>query len=110
MPSGEMANIFNIIQNSKASSKQWVEPLNSTSFSKDRQSSDNNLQTKLINDLKKAGIKSIKSTSNSELAQKISCSQQAREPDCTVDELAGYLDLQLYLPKKMSFSASLMYG
>jgi hypothetical protein len=45
----------------------------------------------------------------SDLAQ--NCSHQARtaEPDVTVDELAGYLDLQLYLPKKMSFMAELMY-
>lgn len=60
----------------------------------------------LLNDLKKT---SVKSSSNTELAQ--NCSHQARnESDITVDELAGYLDLQLYLPKKMSFMAELAYS
>lgn len=99
-----MANKLHITDS--ASSKLWIKTLNSTSH---KQSFENNLQTKLISDLNKPGCKSTKSTSNSELAQKSSCSQQAREPDVTVDELAGYLDLQLYLPKKMSFSAELMY-
>ncbi|KAK4326678.1 hypothetical protein Pmani_002836 [Petrolisthes manimaculis] len=41
-----------------------------------------------------------------------SCSQQARSPDyedVTMDELAAYLDNFLYLPKKMSIMAEMMY-
>ncbi|XP_071541686.1 uncharacterized protein [Panulirus ornatus] len=41
-----------------------------------------------------------------------SCSQQARSPDyedVTMDELAAYLDNFLYLPKKMSHMAEMMY-
>lgn len=41
-----------------------------------------------------------------------SCSQQARNPDyedVTIDELAAYLDNFLYLPKKMSIMAEMMY-
>ena len=51
----------------------------------------------------------IKSSSNTELTQ--NCSNQARnEPDINVNELAAYLDCQLFLPKKMSFMASLAYS
>lgn len=50
-----------------------------------------------------------KSSSSSELTQ--NCSNQARnEPDINVNELAAYLDCQLFLPKKMSFMASLAYS
>jgi len=53
--------------------------------------------------------KKVKSSSNTELAR--NCSHQARnESDITVDELSAYLDLQLYLPKKMSFMASMAYS
>lgn len=41
-----------------------------------------------------------------------SCSQQARNPDyedTTMDELAAYIDNYLYLPKKMSHMAEMMY-
>jgi len=41
-----------------------------------------------------------------------SCSQQARNPDyedVTMDELAGYLDAVVYIPKKMSHMAEMMY-
>ncbi|CAL4094572.1 unnamed protein product [Meganyctiphanes norvegica] len=41
-----------------------------------------------------------------------SCSQQARNPDyedTTMDELAAYIDNFLYLPKKMSHMAEMMY-
>lgn len=50
-----------------------------------------------------------KSSSSSELTQ--NCSNQARnEPDVNVNELAAYLECQLFLPKKMSFMASLAYS
>jgi len=41
-----------------------------------------------------------------------SCSQQARNPDyedTTMDELAAYIDNFLFLPKKMSYMAEMMY-
>lgn len=60
----------------------------------------------LLNDLKKT---KFKSSSNTELAQ--NCSNQARtETDINVNELAAYLDCQLYLPRKMSFMAELAYS
>uniref|UniRef100_T1KT03 Oxidative stress-responsive serine-rich protein 1 n=1 Tax=Tetranychus urticae TaxID=32264 RepID=T1KT03_TETUR len=31
------------------------------------------------------------------------------EPDVSVEELAAYLDVQLYIPRKMSYMAELMY-
>ena len=37
------------------------------------------------------------------------CSEQARPDDCTVDELAGYLEDCVYIPKKMSAMAEMMY-
>ena len=39
----------------------------------------------------------------------LSCRQQALYNDVTVEELAGYLDELLYLPKPMSDMAELMY-
>lgn len=70
-------------------------------MTKDRMRSD-----PLTGDLKR--IK-VKSSSNTELAQ--NCSNQARnEADINVNELAAYLDCQLFLPKKMSFMASLAYS
>lgn len=89
---------------------------NETSFNHQFKSIDiNDLERNLIgsNELKKRT--DLKSTSTTELAVQnnyaINCSHQARnESDITVDELAGYLDLQLYLPKKMSFMAELAYS
>lgn len=39
----------------------------------------------------------------------LTCSQQARMDDTTVDELAGYLDTLVYIPRKMSVMAEMMY-
>lgn len=41
----------------------------------------------------------------------VSCSQQARmgADDTTIDDLAGYLDDMLHIPKKMSHMAEMMY-
>lgn len=54
----------------------------------------------------------LKSLSITEVGAVRSCSQQARSPDyedVTMDELAAYLDNFLYLPKKMSHMAEMMY-
>ena len=54
----------------------------------------------------------LKSLSITETGAVRSCSQQARSPDyedVTMDELAAYLDNFLYLPKKMSHMAEMMY-
>ncbi|KAH6922114.1 hypothetical protein HPB50_009531 [Hyalomma asiaticum] len=39
----------------------------------------------------------------------LTCSQQARMDDTTVDELAGYFDNLVYIPRKMSVMAEMMY-
>lgn len=39
----------------------------------------------------------------------VSCSQEARLDDLTVNELAGYFDDFVYIPKKMSSMAEMMY-
>lgn len=39
----------------------------------------------------------------------LTCSQQARMDDTTVDELAGYFDNLVYIPRKMSLMAEMMY-
>lgn len=39
----------------------------------------------------------------------MTCSQQARMDDTTVDELAGYFDNLVYIPRKMSLMAEMMY-
>lgn len=39
----------------------------------------------------------------------LTCSQQARMDDITVDELAGYFDNLVYIPRKMSHMAEMMY-
>lgn len=39
----------------------------------------------------------------------LTCSQQARMDDTTVDELAGYFDNLVYIPRKMSIMAEMMY-
>jgi len=39
----------------------------------------------------------------------ISCSQQARLDDITMDELAGYFENYVYIPRKMSTMAEMMY-
>ena len=58
-----------------------------------------------LDDLKRTKVRS----SSTELTQ--NCSNQARnEPDINVNELAAYLDCQLFLPKEMSFMASLAYS
>ncbi|XP_064091039.1 oxidative stress-responsive serine-rich protein 1-like [Macrobrachium nipponense] len=57
-------------------------------------------------------LKSLSLSESSETAVYRSCSQQARSPDyedVTMDELAAYLDNFLYLPKKMSHMAEMMY-
>ncbi|XP_068225157.1 uncharacterized protein [Palaemon carinicauda] len=57
-------------------------------------------------------LKSLSLSENPETAVYRSCSQQARSPDyedVTMDELAAYLDNFLYLPKKMSHMAEMMY-
>ncbi|XP_047500482.1 uncharacterized protein LOC125046672 [Penaeus chinensis] len=57
-------------------------------------------------------LKSLSLTEASDAAAIRSCSQQARSPDyedVTMDELAAYLDNFLYLPKKMSHMAEMMY-
>ncbi|KAK8394965.1 hypothetical protein O3P69_006030 [Scylla paramamosain] len=54
----------------------------------------------------------LKSLSITEAGAARSCSQQARSldyEDVTMDELAAYLDNFLYLPKKMSHMAEMMY-
>lgn len=54
----------------------------------------------------------LKNLSITEAGAARSCSQQARSPDyedVTMDELAAYLDNFLYLPKKMSHMAEMMY-
>lgn len=54
----------------------------------------------------------LKNLSITEVGAVRSCSQQARSPDyedVTMDELAAYLDNFLYLPKKMSHMAEMMY-
>lgn len=54
----------------------------------------------------------LKSLSITEVGAVRSCSQQACSPDyedVTMDELAAYLDNFLYLPKKMSHMAEMMY-
>ncbi|KAG0720965.1 Oxidative stress-responsive serine-rich protein 1 [Chionoecetes opilio] len=54
----------------------------------------------------------LKSLSITEAGATRSCSQEARSPDyedVTMDELAAYLDNFLYLPKKMSHMAEMMY-
>ncbi|GAB6029024.1 hypothetical protein CHUAL_004812 [Chamberlinius hualienensis] len=38
-----------------------------------------------------------------------SCSQQARLDDVTIDELAGYFENYVYIPRKMSSMAEMMY-
>lgn len=38
-----------------------------------------------------------------------SCSQQARMDDVTMDELAGYFENYVYIPRKMSTMAEMMY-
>ncbi|CAN8001695.1 unnamed protein product [Ixodes hexagonus] len=42
-------------------------------------------------------------------AADMTCSQQARMDDTTVDELAGYFDNLVYIPRKMSLMAEMMY-
>ncbi|KAK7083004.1 Oxidative stress responsive serine-rich 1 [Halocaridina rubra] len=57
-------------------------------------------------------LKSLSLNDNLDLSVLRSCSQQARNPDyedVTMDELAAYLDNFLYLPKKMSHMAEMMY-
>lgn len=61
--------------------------------------------------------KSRKTASNSQRPKKVvftedkSCARQAMDGSCdaSVDELAAYLDDTLYLPRKMSFMAEMMY-
>jgi hypothetical protein len=43
------------------------------------------------------------------VTQRLSCRQEALYNDITVEDLAGYLDELLYLPKPMSDMAELMY-
>ncbi|XP_045613431.1 uncharacterized protein [Procambarus clarkii] len=57
-------------------------------------------------------LKSLSLTETLESGTVRSCSQQARSADyedVTMDELAAYLDNFLYLPKKMSHMAEMMY-
>ena len=44
-----------------------------------------------------------------EYCTELSCSQEARLDDLSVDELAGYFDDFVYIPKKMSVMAEMMY-
>lgn len=57
-------------------------------------------------------LKSLSLTETLDVGTVRSCSQQARSADyedVTMDELAAYLDNFLYLPKKMSHMAEMMY-
>ena len=49
------------------------------------------------------------STSQSGSSVDITCSQEARLDDMTVDELAGYFENFVHIPKKMSSMAEMMY-
>lgn len=48
-------------------------------------------------------------SSFSPTAPKCSNMRKRTEPEITVEELAGYFDLQLHIPRKMSYMAELMY-
>ncbi|XP_061167870.1 uncharacterized protein LOC133176817 [Saccostrea echinata] len=57
---------------------------------------------------KAVGSESVKSRSSDQYLER-SCSQEARLDDMTVDELACYFDDFVYIPKKMSSMAEMMY-
>ncbi|XP_074597698.1 uncharacterized protein LOC141852556 [Brevipalpus obovatus] len=48
-------------------------------------------------------------SSFSPTAPKCANMRKRAEPEITVEELAGYFDLQLHIPRKMSYMAELMY-
>uniref|UniRef100_A0A1E1XQ00 Oxidative stress-responsive serine-rich protein 1 n=1 Tax=Amblyomma sculptum TaxID=1581419 RepID=A0A1E1XQ00_AMBSC len=51
----------------------------------------------------------VSSTTKVQTTPDLTCSQQARMDDTTVDELASYLENLVYIPRKMSVMAEMMY-
>lgn len=51
----------------------------------------------------------VSSTTKVQTTPDRTCSQQARMDDTTVDELASYLENLVYIPRKMSVMAEMMY-
>lgn len=51
----------------------------------------------------------LSSTTKVQTTPDLTCSQQARMDDTTVDELASYFDNLVYIPRKMSVMAEMMY-
>lgn len=97
--------------NSKSNERHNVEYLGKSFVT--RQASLNKHQNTRIKRYSDPGIISIKeqpATSTTRLSD-VSCSQQARmgADDTTIDDLAGYLDDMLHIPKKMSHMAEMMY-
>lgn len=56
-----------------------------------------------------AGASGASTSQSGECGVEISCSQEARLDDTSVDDLAGYFDDFVHIPKKMSSMAEMMY-
>ncbi|XP_023214836.1 uncharacterized protein LOC111640552 [Centruroides sculpturatus] len=56
-----------------------------------------------------SGPSGAETSDGGEKSRELTCSRQARMDDVTVDELAGYFDNLVYIPRKMSHMAEMMY-
>jgi hypothetical protein len=94
------------IANSSPSVK--VVPWNNSNYNKKKNSTSScRLPTILEENL---STSTNTSSSSPPSSTSMSCSQQSEQvDDVTIDELASYLDLFVYIPKKMSSQAEMMY-